>query len=356
MRDVRMMYSEVAQVIAHEMKIGLTQQEETRFADARQVIPESYDAWLRGWVHLDRPTPEGLKLALQYFGLALEIDPNNALAHVGVAEVWMMRYLTGQVPHQEAIPLITTPIEKALELDNTLAEAHAALAGYRVWHEWDWEGAEKAYQQALWLNPNLAGAHGGYSYLLCFMGRIEEALPHIELALELDPLSPTSHFSYGQVLGYFHLRLDDAISAFRNALEIEPNFFPALVNLCNVLAAKGMYDEALAILRKIHADDAELTKALEDGFEKGGYEGAARALADLMAEWYGTPRGIDAMGIASWYLHAGDIDLTIDWLEKAYQEHNLSLPYISAWGDPFRSNPRFQELLRKMNLPTDEKE
>jgi TolB-like protein/tetratricopeptide (TPR) repeat protein len=358
MRDVLMMYSEVAQVIAREIKIGLTQEEETRFAYASQVNPESYDAYLKGLPHLNTATPEGLKIALQYFDLAIEIDPNNALAYVGVSNVWTLRHYMGMVQRQEAMPLITTPIEKALELDNTLAEAHSSLAGYRCWLEWDWEGAEKEFQQALRLNPNLADAHSGYSYLLCFIGRIEEALPHIELALELDPLSPTIHFSYGQVIGFYHHRWDDAISAFRNALEIEPNFFPALINLCNVLATKGMYDEALAILRKMYAGDVELTKALEDGFEKGGYEGANRAVADLMAEWYGKPgKRVDGMGIATSYLHAGDSDLAIDWLEKAYEEHNLSLPYISgAMGGPFRSNPRFQALLRKMNLPVDEKE
>jgi tetratricopeptide (TPR) repeat protein len=257
------------------------------------------------------------------------------------------------VPRQEAMPLIKTPIEKALELDNALADAHGQLATYRCWVEWDWEGAEKEYKEALRLNPNLAGAHSGYSQLLCIMGRTEEALPHMELALELDPLSPVIHFSSGMVLGYYHRRWDDAISAFRNSLEIEPNFIPAKVNLCNVLAAKEMYDEALGLLRNRYADDAELTMALEDGFNEAGYEGANRAVADLMAEWYGKPgKSVNAQGIAGRYCHAGDYDLAIDWFEKAYEEHDLSMPYISGRGDPLRSNPRFQDLLRKMNLPT----
>jgi tetratricopeptide (TPR) repeat protein len=355
MRDVLMMYSEVAQVIASELKIGLTQEEKTRFADASQVNPESYDAYLKALPHHNKVTPEGLKIALQYYNLALEIDPNNALAYVGVADVWKYRYYMGMVPLKEALPLITTPIEKALELDNTLAEAHSVLALYRCWLEWDWEGAEQEFQQALRLNPK--GAQAGYSQLLCIMGRKDEALPHIELALELDPLSPALHHTYGQVLGYYHRRWDDAIAAYRRTLEIEPNFRFAFGNLSNVLAAKGMYDEALDILRKMFADDAERTKALEDGFKKAGYEGAHRALADLKTEWYGKPdKSVKAMGIAGNYFQAGEVDLAIDWLEKAYEEHDLSLPYISAWPDPFRSNPRFQDLLRKMNLPVDVKE
>jgi TolB-like protein/predicted Ser/Thr protein kinase len=165
MRDVLMMYSEVAQVIAREIKIGLTQEEETRFADASQVNPESYDAYLKGIAQLDKGTPEGLKIALQYFDLALEIDPNNALAHVGIANVWIFRYQVGMVQRQEAMPLITTPLEKALELDNTLADAHIELGGYRCFTEWDWESAEKELQQTragspkpgllsfLWISP-----------------------------------------------------------------------------------------------------------------------------------------------------------------------------------------------------------
>jgi TolB-like protein/predicted Ser/Thr protein kinase len=353
MRDVLMMYSEVAQEIAREIKIGLTQQEETRFANVRQVNPESYDAYLKGLPHLDKLTPEALKIALQYFQLALEIDPNNALAHVGVANVWVYRYQAGWVPRQEAIYLITTPLEKALELDKTLAEAHAMLAAYRCFTEWDWEGAEKEFQQALRLNPNHSFAHRVYSNLLCIMGRTEEALPHIELALELDPLNPLCYLFYGIVLEYHH-RYDDAIVANRTALEIEPNLGMALGGLAAALWAKGRYDEALAIYRKLSADDAELTMALEDGFKKAGHKGAARAVADLSAERYGKPGKSEraAWIISGTYQQAGDYDLAMDWLEKAYEDHDPGMPYIGGRSDhPLRSDPRFQELLRKMNLP-----
>jgi TolB-like protein/Tfp pilus assembly protein PilF len=357
MRDVLMMYSEVAQVISRELKIGLTQEEETRFADTRQVNPESYDNYLKGLPHLDRFTPEGMKIAQQYFDLALELDSNNALAYLGIASVWAFRYQLGMAQRQEAIPQITTPIEKALELDNTLAGAHALLAGHRLWREWDWEDAEKEYQHALSLNPNHAGAHGGYSHLLCFMGRTEEALPHMELALELDPLSPSTHHFYAMVLEY-HRRYDDAIASYRTSLDIEPGNPFSLYNLGLALGAKGKHDEQLSIFRRVYADDAELAKALEDGFEKAGNKGAYRALADLMAECYGKPgKSIEISDIFDFYLIAGDYDLAIDWLEKAYEERSPNLPYITQpYCDPLRSYPRFQDLLRKMNLPLDEKE
>jgi len=304
---------------------------------------------------LDKGTPEGLKIALQYFDLALEIDPNNALAHVGIANVWIFRYQVGMVQRQEAMPLITTPLEKALELDNTLADAHIELGGYRCFTEWDWESAEKELQQALRLNPNHAGAHYVYSHLLCIMGRTEEALPHSELALELDPLSPGNYLFYGIVLHY-NRRYDDAIAAFRTVLEIEPNFPFGLFNLAQMLGQKGTYDEQLAINRKILAYDAELTTALEDGFKKAGHKGAYRAVADLMVEWYGKPdKSVPAFMISSKYLDAGEYDLAIDWLEKAYEEHDPNLPYLGLpYFDPLRSYPRFQTLLRRMNLLDEE--
>jgi tetratricopeptide (TPR) repeat protein len=189
------------------------------------------------------------------------------------------------------------------------------------------------------------------------MGRIEEALPHIELSLKLDPLNPLSYNSYSIVLGY-HRRTDDAIAALRTALEIQPNSRLFLGNLARALGRKGMHDEQLAFYRNKYADDAERTKALEDGFEKASYKGAYRALADLMAEWYGKPgKSVKAWDIKAHYFHAGEDDLAIDWLEKAYENHNPNMPYISGpRHDPLRSNPRFQDLLRKMNLPVDEKE
>jgi len=190
MSDVLMMYGEMARTIAEKARIDLTADELTRLTNASQVNPESYDAYLKGLSYRDKATPEALKIALQYFDLAIDIDPNNALAHVGIANVWIVRYQMGMVPRQEAMPLITTPLEKALELDSTLAYAYVELGGYRCFTEWDWEGAEKAFLQALRLNPNDAGAHYVYAHLLCIMGRTEEALPHSELALELDPLSP----------------------------------------------------------------------------------------------------------------------------------------------------------------------
>jgi TolB-like protein/Tfp pilus assembly protein PilF len=358
MTNVLIMYSEIAQTIADKTQVNLNAEEITRLTSASQVNPESYDAYLKGLPHHNKNTPEGLKIALQYFELALEIDPNNALAHVGVASVWSLRYNFGWRPRQEAKLFWKEALDKALEIDNTQAEAYEVLGCYRCWAEWDWEGAEKAFQQALRLNPNYAGSHHSYSVFLSHMGRNEEALSHMELAIELNPLAPLHYPFYGEILGN-NRRYDDAITAFRTVLEMEPNHpLASGVRVAYMLYLKGQHDEAFAILRREFADDAEITAALDDGFEKAGYKGVYRAVADLMAERYGKQdQDIGPMGIADTYRVAGEYDLAIDWLEKAYDEHAIMMTSIggSDW-DPLRSNPRFQELLRKMNLPVDVKE
>jgi serine/threonine-protein kinase len=248
-------------------------------------------------------------------------------------------------------------LEKALELDNTLAEAHAALAGYRCWGKWDWEGAEKEFQQTFKLSPNDSLTHSFYSHFLCCMGHADKALPHIELALELDPLNPLHHAFYGIVLVY-NRRYNDAMAAAKIALDIVPKHGTAITALQMSLFLKGMYDELLADRRQRMASDPERLTTFEYGFEEDGFVGAHRALADLLEEWYGKPgKRVKAWGIACRYLDAGDYDLAIDWLEKAYKDNDPSMPYIGMpIFETLHSYPRYQDLLRKMNLPVDEKE
>jgi tetratricopeptide (TPR) repeat protein len=190
------------------------------------------------------------------------------------------------------------------------------------------------------------------------MGSTDEALPYIERALELDPLNPTFHGLYGVVLIY-NRRFDEALAAARKALEMQPHNGIARGALHWALIAKGRYEEQLSYyLDERFANHPKLVAALEDGFEQASYEGAFRALAGTLAEWYRKPvKWVRAWDISNGYLEAGDYDLAINWLEKAYEDHEPNLPYISLpVYEPLRSYPRFQDLLRKMNLPVDEKE
>ena len=355
--EVLAMYGEIARTIADKTGVHLTTEETARFTNTRQVNPEAYKAYIQGRSHWYKLTSEDLETALQYFESALQIDPNYALAHTGVALVWVGRNQTHEAPLSEAVPLAMAAAENALELDNTLAEAHYALALIKTWSNWDWEGGETAFKRALELNPNFPDAHAYYSHFLSHMGRIDEALSHIERALELDPLNALFHGMYGMVLLY-HRRYDDAIAAANTALAIDPGLSPARSALQDGYIAKGMYDEQLAIQRARIALDPERVAAFERGLAEGGYEGAQRGIADVLAARYAKygKWTYGGMGIARRYLDAGDNDRAIDWLEKAYEERDPNLPYIGLpFYGPLRSDPRFQDLLRRIGLPVDEK-
>ena len=306
MTDVLVMYSEMAQAIADKTQVNLTAEEMTRITSASQVNPEVYDAYLKGQFHWNKLTPQELEIALQYFELALKIDPNNALAHVGVSLVWTGRYQMGLAQRNETVPLAKAAAEKAVELDKTLAEAHYALSLVRAWGEWDWESAETAFQQAFKLNPNYPDAHAYYSHFLAHMGRTDEALPYMERALELDPLNPLFHALYGVVLVY-NRRFDEALDAASTAKDMWPGIPIAGSVQQDVFIAKGMRDEQLAHQRQRIAPDPERVAAFERGLEEGGYEGAQRGIADVLAARYEKSGWgeFGASGIAFRYLDAG---------------------------------------------------
>jgi len=355
MTDVLIMYSEIARTIADKTQVNLTAEEMIHLASANQVNPEVYDAYLKGQYHWYTLTPTELDIALQYFELALQLDPDNALAQAGIALVWVGLYQMNIAQRNEAVPLAKAAAEKAVELDSTLAEAHYALALVRTWGEWDWESAETEFQQALKLKPNYSEAQAYYSHYLALMGRTDEAIQNMERALELDPLYPLFYGLYGVVLIY-NRRFDDALAAARTAMEIDRGHPIGRFALSQAYIALGMRDEQLALQRQTYAP--ELVEALERGLEEGGYEGAQRAIADVWGSWFGKPgRRVNAVNIARLYIEAGENDLAIEWFEKAYKEHLPNVPYLGLpYFDPLRSDPRFQDLLRKMNLPVDEKE
>jgi tetratricopeptide (TPR) repeat protein len=242
---------------------------------------------------------------------------------------------------------------KALELDDALPEAHEVLAGVRRHFDWDWGGAEKEFHRALQLNPNSADAHFFYSDLLISMRRPEEAMAEMERALELDPLS----FLYPCFLGWHYLylgRYDDAIAQLRKTLRTEPNFPAVHLGLWGAFHQKQMDEDALTEAKKFFAllDDSEVAEALERGYAEAGYRGAMRLAAEKLAA-RSTLAYVPALRIARLYAHAGEKDRALEWLDKALQQHEVPLVHLSVgWDwDSLRGDPRFQDLLRRMNFP-----
>ena len=351
MTDVLAMYGEMVRAIVGEIQVKLTAEEETHFATARQVNPEAYEAYLKGQLHRDKLTTPDLETGLQYFELALEKDPNFARAYAGIARIWTARSQMGLLPPREAVPQAKAAAEKAVELDSTLAEAQHALASVRAWGEWNWEGAETAFRRAIALNPSYPDVRVGYSHFLIIMGNADEASAQIERALELDPFNTKFQAFYGMHL-LFVRQYDDAIAQFQNVLRTVPNHPVAHSGLLEAFYAKRMYDEALAEDRFFAEGDREAEDALTQGYAEGGYPGAMNLSAELWAARSRTTYVL-ATEIAIMYAFAGKYDQAFEWLERGFEERDPNMIYIklSPVFEPLRDDPRFKDLLRRMNLP-----
>jgi serine/threonine-protein kinase len=353
LRNVFGLYRGVARAIVDEIQLALTPEAEARLASARPVNPEAYEAYLKGQMHFFKFSERDSETALQYFELAREIDPNYALAYAGIAMVWGGRMQMGLVPSHEALPLAKAAVAKALELDSTLAEVHYTLAVVSTWWDWEWEVAEKAYQRAIALNPNHAGARTFYSHFLAIMRRQEEAMEQIERAVELDPLNSLFQAMYGMVLNYAH-QYEAAAEHLRNILTQTPDERTALAALRTTYHLLGMHDEAIEVWRTSFAarGDREAQEVLERGYAEGDYFGTLSMLAEMMVARSRTTH-VTPWQIATFYTRAGKNAEALEWLERAHAEHDANMPYISI--DPIfdglRDEPRFQALLHRMGLP-----
>jgi len=350
--DVLSLQNELVSEVTREVRVKLTPQEETRLASAGKINPQAYEACLKGRFHLYKLTRPDLDSALQYFELALDTDPNYALAYAGIATVWSGRQQQGLAPASETTPRIAAAAAKALELDSTLAEVHYTLAVIRTWVYWDWEGAETEFRMAIDLNPNYPEARAYYSHLLNILGRPKEAMPQIERALDVDPFNSLFQALYGMDLMYAR-RYDDAIVLLRETLKTSPNDLVALSTLRSALHMKHLDTEALEVWKKSYAarDDPEAEEALARGFEEGGYSGALRRVAETLVARSKTTY-VSPWQIGTLYTRAGKNDEALDWLEKAYLARDQNMPYLGVDPifDTLRDDPRYQGLLRKMNL------
>jgi eukaryotic-like serine/threonine-protein kinase len=342
--------SEVASKVAGSLTLTLLPSERIRLANVHAVNPEAYDAYLQGLHHFYKLTPGDLDSAQQYYELALEKDPNSALAYTGIALLWGSRNQMGITPPKEAAPKANAAALKAVALDDTLAEAHYALAAVKTWQVWDLLGAEPEWKRAIELNPNFPDARAFYSHYLSIMGRPQEAETQISRALELDPFNALFQSLYAIDLLYLR-RYDDAIAQARKALRSAPDAPVAHSALWTGLFLKGMYKDAFVEAKANFPGDHETEEAFERGYAEGGYPGAMRRAAELQAA-RSRKTYVSPTLVAELYLQAGEKDLALQWLEKAFEVREPNLPYIGTPDyDSLRSDPRFQNLLRLMNLP-----
>ena len=324
----------------------------------RPVDPEAYDLYLKGQSYVHRPTRADLETARDYFERALAVDSSYALAWAGLSTYWTIGRQRAYFTPQEASPPSEAAAYRALALDSTLAEPHHALAEAKVYGEWDWIGGEREFRRAIALRPDYAEARAFYAHLLCILQRPKEALRQLERARELDPLDPLLAWIDGATLTMLG-RYDDAIALYRSALDRSPGNPSALWLLWLQLHLSGRHAEAYPVLRQWTAasGDSTIAAALEEGYRRAGYEDAVRAVADLEAARAGTASTktpfVAAWDVAIWYAAAGERDNTLDWLERAYREHDPTMPYLGvhpAFGF-LHDDARFRELMQGMNLP-----
>ncbi|MCK4785482.1 MAG: tetratricopeptide repeat protein, partial [Desulfobacteraceae bacterium] len=347
MTDVLVMHSDIARAIAQEIKVAVTPQEEERLASARQVDPETYEAYQKGNFHMNQGTPEGYQKGLAYLHEAVEKDPSDPLAYAGLAAAYI------QIAHsamatEDSLPRAKAAAQRALRLDDTLAETHNVFGFITGYYDWEWEASERAFQRALEINPNLAMAHYWYSWQLILFDRMDEALAEHKRAQELDPLTPL-HTAWLGGLYWIWGRYDEALEGVQKALELGPKSWSGLLVQTYIYMDMGMYEEAIEVSQKAAALYPELRHLLGQAYARAGRrDEALKILAELEKE-EATPYG--ALGLVELYTALGNKDEAFRWL--AYEHPHCWVPWIRVLPQfkSLRDDPRFKDLLRKMNLP-----
>jgi TolB-like protein/DNA-binding winged helix-turn-helix (wHTH) protein/Tfp pilus assembly protein PilF len=356
LKDVLKLQSGIAEEISQEIQTALGNHNATTLLSRPPLSPqefEAYELYLKGQYFWNKRTVEGLERAIDYYQQAIAKDPNYARAFAGLADSYSLLTGYSSAPPSEYMPKARAAALRALELDQGLPEAHTALALIVQNYDYDWQTAEKEFRRAIELNPNYATAHQWYAEHLMWRGRFDEALRESERARQLDPLSLIIATDDGAIL-YFSRQYDRAIEKLLTVRELDPSFPRAAGLIVWAYEQKGMFAEALADLEKwrpLYRSSAGIWSDLAYIYGRTGQQAQARlALAKL--EQINQSQHLDPYPILRAHVGMGNKDQAFVYLEKAYSEH-ASAPIglkVDPMYDPLRSDPRFQELLRRVGL------
>jgi TolB-like protein/Tfp pilus assembly protein PilF/predicted Ser/Thr protein kinase len=352
--DVLAVQQDITSAISSKLRERLSG-ENKQVAKGGTSDPEAYQLYLKGRYYWEKRTRESLEKAKDYFNQALEKDPNYALAYVGLADYYGVVGDYSPIPSSETVPGERSAAQKALAIDDSLAEAHLALAS-SYWDMWDWAAAKREFQRTLELNPNLANAHHWYGLFLSWHGIHQEAIAELKRAIELDPLNLRYNANLGQAYGSAR-QYDLALAQLKITSEIDPGFADTHNQYASVYEAIGKYDLWLeewkkgAVLNQ-DKDEVAISDEVARVYARSGFRAAMTRRIELEKQ-LATRRYVDPTSIAYSYASIGDRDQTFQWLEKAYTEkaRGLQVVEIVIPLDPFRSDPRYVELLKKMGLP-----
>jgi TolB-like protein/DNA-binding winged helix-turn-helix (wHTH) protein/Tfp pilus assembly protein PilF len=354
LKDTLALQNQVARSIADQIRINLNPQEQVALKTAKVVNPEAYESYLKGRYFWNKRTPDGLKVALAYFNQAIDEDPNYAQAYSGLADTYALLgdWQYGVMTPKEALPKAKAAAVKALELDSTLSEAHNSLAFCFDAFDWDLESAGKEFQRSIELNPGYATAHHWYAWHLSLLGRYDNAIEEMRKAKSLDPLSLIINADLAELLVIAHF-YDESIIQSRKTIEMDPNFALARNQLAQAYLQKHMNTEAIVELQKAvelsagcPACIANLARAYA---ASGRTSDALKQLSELKNHSNGGYS--DAAEVSMVYAALGDKDQAMHWLEIGYEQRFNPGVLLRPGFDPLRSDPRFQNLVRRIGFP-----
>ena len=351
-RDVLALQDELASAIASEINVQLTPSEQSRLASARSVDPEAHDAYLKGRYFFDRPSDENLKKAIEQFEVAVKLNPNFAPAFSGLSDAYLWAgYNEGVLTATEAKPKAKAAAEKAIQLDDTSAEAHTSLAVFKLFYEFDWEGCESEFRRAFALNPNYAFAHDQFGLGLALQGRLEEAEAEGKRAAELDPLSP--QIPIDNLMGLaWQRKFQIAKAEARRASDLDPSYyFPYWASGWIDIQA-GKTSDAIPELQKSKAMGSPAFVTAFLGYAYGASGDRAHAMTEMEELKKGSHGKVPPFNLALVYVGMGDRERALDYLEQAYASNSQWMGWLKEDRvfDTLHSEPRYVALMRKLRF------
>lgn len=350
--DIITVQNEIAQAVTDNLRVKLSESDLQRLNKNYTANAEAYQLYLRGRFHLLKTTRAGFQASIPLFQQAINIEPNYALAYVGLADAYRSLALAGEMPAQEVMPLAKEAANKALEIDSSLAEAHAAVGLVIFWYDWDWKAAENHFKRSIELDPNNAEAHNFYAGHLSSLAHYSEALTEARRAGELDPLNLRTLSLESRYLIYAG-KTDEALSRLEKTLELDPDYWFALQFRAEALLEKGMYAEAVVSARKSLENNfntrtiAYLVYALA---KSGKTAEAQKELENLLA--LSEKQYVPPYNIAIIYNGLGESVESLKWLEKAIERRDPRMTYLNVeptWKN-LQKDTRFQEILRRVGF------
>ena len=352
MADLLATQREIAEEITEKLKIRISGGDKQLASKHYTESNEAYQSYLKGRFYWNKRSREGYRKAIEHFTAAIGQDPSFALAYAGLADCYNVLSSYGISAAKESFPLAKAAATKALELDGNLAEAHTSLAYLKYQYEWDWAGAERGFKRAIELNPNYATAHQWYAIELAGMGRVDESLREIKRAQELDPLSLSITASAGWLF-YHARRYDDAIAQYQRSLDLDQNFARAHWGIAEPYILKGDYETAIKELQVARQQDETtiVLGLLGHAYAAAGKKSEAQRILDELKQQSKT-KYVDSYFLAETHAALGEKDKAFAELDDAYREHSSWIVWVKVEPkfDNIRSDPRFQDLVRRVGL------